>query len=69
LLIIYTKDKMPTPSTNPFAALIQPVSDIINATTIKTDVSIDEKSTKTLKILVGVLAGAMILSAIIRTKK
>lgn len=60
---------MPTPSTNPFAALIQPVSDIINATTIKTDVSIDEKSTKTLKILVGVLAGAMILSAIIRTKK
>lgn len=60
---------MPTPATNPFAALIQPVSDIINATTIKTDVSIDEKSTKTLKILVGVLAGALILSAIIRTRK
>jgi hypothetical protein len=60
---------MSTPSTNPFAALIQPVADIINATTIKTDVSIDEKSTKTLKILVGVLAGALILSAIIKAKK
>lgn len=60
---------MPTSSTNPFAALIQPVSDIINATTIKTDVSIDEKSTKLLKVLVGTLAAAMVVSAIIRTKK
>lgn len=54
---------------NPFSQLLQPITDALNNTTIKTEVKIDDKTQKFIKIAVGTLSVAIVLSAIIRTKK
>jgi hypothetical protein len=54
---------------NPFAQLLQPITDALNSTTIKTEVKIDDKTQKFIKIAIGTLSVAIVLSAIIRTRK
>ena len=54
---------------NPFAQLLKPITDALNSTTIKTEVKIDDKTQKFIKIAIGTLSVAIVLSAIIRTRK
>jgi hypothetical protein len=55
--------------TNPFAQLLQPITDALNSTTIKTEVKIDDKTQKFIKIAIGTLSVAIVLSAIIKARK
>ena len=54
---------------NPFAQLLQPITDALNSTTIKTEVKIDDKTQKFIKIAIGTLSVAIVLSAIIKARK
>ena len=54
---------------NPFAQLLKPITDALNATTIKTEVKIDDKTEKFIKIAIGTLSVAIVLSAIIKSRK
>jgi hypothetical protein len=54
---------------NPFAQLLQPITDALNSTTIKTEVKIDDKTQKFIKIVIGTLSVAIVLSAIIKARK
>ena len=54
---------------NPFAQLLKPITDALNATTIKTEVKINEKTEKFIKIAIGTLSVAIVLSAIIKSRK
>jgi len=55
--------------TNPFSQLLQPITDALNSTTIKTEVKIDDKTQKFIKMAIGTLSVAIVLSAIIKARK
>lgn len=55
--------------TNPFAQLLQPITDALNSTTIKTEVKIDDKTQKFIKMSIATLSVAIVLSAIIKARK
>ena len=59
------------PYNNPFAQLLKPITDALNNTTIKTDsvIKIDDKSQKFIKMAIGTLSIALVLSAIIKARK
>jgi hypothetical protein len=59
------------PDNNPWSQLLKPITDALNATTIRTDsvIKIDDKSQKFIKMAIGTLSIALILSAIIKARK
>jgi len=54
---------------NPFAQLLKPITDALNSTTIKTEVKIDDKTQKFIKMSIATLSVAIVLSAIIKARK
>ena len=54
---------------NPFSQLLKPITDALNSTTIKTEVKIDNKTQKFIKMAIGTLSVAIVLSAIIKARK
>jgi len=54
---------------NPFAQLLKPITDALNATTIKTEVKIDDKTEKFIKMSIATLSIAIVLGAIIKARK
>ena len=55
-------------SPTPLTPYIQEIKAAINDSTIKTDVSIDEKTATLLKITIFTLSAAIVAAAIIRTR-